>query len=83
MAHPLDGPWHKVERAKFHLHCLDDAARDFVAKQPYRTHIELDLEHSKKVLWVEVDEPPLVELEDGRIRVLAMCSALSPSAWPT
>jgi hypothetical protein len=57
MPHPLDGPWHKVQRAKFHLECLDNAATDFIAKKPYRTYIEVDREHAQKVLWIEVEDP--------------------------
>lgn len=82
MSHPLDGPWLKVERAKFHLECLDDAASEFLATNPYRTYIEVDREQSQKLLWIEVTRDPPSSLA----LILGDCihnlrSALDHFAW--
>ena len=58
MAHPLDGPFAKLERAKLHLESLENAADDWIAQKPFRIYIEVDLDNAWKAVRIEAEEPP-------------------------
>lgn len=57
MAHPLDGPRGKIERAKDHLADLQAKVRQFLADGPYSVFEEVDADTGENVVRVRVRLP--------------------------
>ena len=65
MAHPLDGPRHKLGRAEAQLDELDGEIARFLPRDTYEVTQEFDPKSGRCTLGFVVKHPPAHELERG------------------